>query len=62
MAFCRCLREVYTGLRIWTYRNVVVDTRGAGRADHGRGLFPTLLSAHIYLLIALGFGDTRLPR
>ena len=33
MAFCRCLREVYTGLRIWTYRNVVVDTRGAGRAD-----------------------------
>ena len=33
MAFCTCLREVYTGLRIWTYRNVVVDTRGAGRAD-----------------------------
>ena len=26
--FCTCLREVYTGLRIWTYRNVVVDTRG----------------------------------
>ena len=33
MAFCRCLREVYTRLRIWTYRNVVVDTRGARRAD-----------------------------
>ena len=34
MAFrwaCRCLREVCTGMRIWTYRNVVVDTRGGGK-------------------------------
>ena len=39
MAFCRCLREVCTGLRIWTYRNVVVDTRGGGKKGGDVGVY-----------------------
>ena len=53
MAFCTCLREVYTRLRTWTYCNVVVDLRrvDARRSENECSMVGPL-RAHIYLFIA----------